>query len=231
MSQQDTRETLNAATPNEGLLGALERRERNLALSLRVQAPGRVVTFNAADGTASVELGFLAVEDSDSGAQVPDPPIVIPNVRVEFPRAAAGTCYDTWPLVPGDTGVLSFCDRALDRWYLGTGSAVDPIDGRAHELSDAVFRPTISHDAAALTVDATARVVEHAAAIKLGAGATIAVDAVALARLVHTYLTAMITAAPTTAQDGGAAFKAGLLSHLEGNAYSGMASSKVNAEP
>jgi hypothetical protein len=192
MSATDRRDTIDAAAAGEDLPDVLRKHGRNLELELRVHMPATIVSFNAATQTATVLAGFLMVEDQ--GVEIPDQPIQISNVRVEFPRSAAGTCFDTWPIVPGDTGILSFHDRALDEWYR-KGGAVDPIDARAHSLADATWRPCLAPDATALSaVDATARVIEHATLIKIGKAAT---AFAAKADLVLTELTALYNHALT----------------------------------
>jgi hypothetical protein len=69
-------------------------------------------------------------------APVPLP--IIQNCLVVQPR---GTLYGIkLPVQIGDTGVALFCERSLDKWSL-SGGAVDPMDVRHHDLSDAVFVP------------------------------------------------------------------------------------------
>jgi hypothetical protein len=48
----------------------------------------------------------------------------------------------TFPVEPGDTGVLLVSSQAIDRWLAGDGRApVDPAATRRHRLTDAFFVP------------------------------------------------------------------------------------------
>lgn len=212
----------------------VQRLRRVIELDLRVCMPARVVTFDAATCKATVRLELLRVQEI-RGEAVPDIPTIIPLVPVVLPRnAIAGV---TIPILPGDTGRVVFSDRALAAW-LQNGNPVAPVDpenGRAHNLADAMFEPGVFTDADAIAagpIDMTATVVEHPALVKLGALA-VPTDFVAIAPMLHAYLTAMITAAPVAALDGGAAFKAALLTYLGANPFTGptgYAATKVVAE-
>lgn len=60
------------------------------------------------------------------------------SVPVVFPRGAKS--FITFPIKKGDTVMLVFCDRSLDKWK-STGGRVDPQDKRMHHLSDAFAIP------------------------------------------------------------------------------------------
>lgn len=160
MSSTDRRDHLDASSPAERLPDVLQKRDRNLELRLRVCSPATVVSYDPAVQTAVITLGFLTVEDREDGTETPDPPIQLSGVRVAWEKSSP-TSYDTRPLFAGATGLVFFADRALDEWYRKGGS-VDPIDGRAHDLADAVFLPGLSPDATKIAVatDQTARVIE-----------------------------------------------------------------------
>jgi len=174
VSDTDRRDTIDAQS--DDLLGALRARERNLALSLRTACPALVVSYQAATQTVTVLVGALTVEDRGVPIPIPDPPLQITNVPVAFPRAMAGAAYDTWPIVPNDTGMLICCDRSLGEWRR-LGVPADPVSNHTHSLGDAVFFPGPARpDAAVITPppSLTARVVE-APLINLGQGAINAV--------------------------------------------------------
>lgn len=172
VSETDKRGHLDAENLGGGLLEALRRRERNVELRIACHAPATVVTYDPATSRADIVLGHVPVLDLPAG-DVPQAPVKIPNVRVAWDQDSGG--YDTRPLAAGDTGEVSFHDRALDEWYRKGGS-VDPVDGRTHSLADAVFRPGLATDAGVITppTDQTARVIEHTQ-IKLGRLATLAI--------------------------------------------------------
>lgn len=189
-------------------------RERALVLGLRVSAPA-IVTKVEGD-RVDVRLGFLPVTEDGTT----EPAIECPAVPVAWPATSAG--YMTLPLVPGDRGLVVFGDRNLGEW-LRLGVPADPISGRAHDLADGVFLPGGPRPAGTeVPLDATATVLDGPQ-VKIGAEA---VSAVALAAELHTYLAAMITAAPVAPNDGGATFKAALLTYLGANPPTGFASAK-----
>lgn len=71
-------------------------------------------------------------------APVPLP--IIQNCLVQQPRGA--TYGMKLPVAVGDTGAALFCERSLDVWSV-SGGAVDPLDTRTHDLSDAIFVPGV----------------------------------------------------------------------------------------
>lgn len=226
----DRRDHLDASAVGETLLDVLRKRDRNLSLAIRVAAPGQVRTYNAATQRADVVLGFRPVREGELRDE-PEAPIVIPGVRVAWPRASGGAAYLTLPLQPGDTGLLVFADRALDRWY-AQGGAVDPGDARAHSLADAVFYPGLPADSDTITPapDPVAPVIEGPQ-IKIGRNATAPTGQIALAQALHTYITALITAgAPAPSGDGGAALKSTMLAYLAANPFTAFATTKALAE-
>ena len=170
---QDRRDSMDATPLRSQLADELARWRRSLELDLRVAAPAHVVTYNAAAETVDVLLGALPVAYIE-GEEIPQPPIAIPGVPIEWMGTARGGV--TVGLLPGDTGVVLFTDRCLQTWHQAAipGAPVDPISGRTHALGDAVFRPGLRQLTApprAVPVDPVATVVEGPT-VKLGAGAT-----------------------------------------------------------
>lgn len=137
MSAQDDRDGVDASAAVAGLVELLALWRRQLELDLRVSAPARVVTYNPATQRATVSLEQLPVAFED-GEEVPQPPILIPEVAVRWQGSSTG--YVTVPLAPNDTGHVVFSDRCLSEW-LRTGVPGDPINARTHALADAVFEP------------------------------------------------------------------------------------------
>lgn len=60
------------------------------------------------------------------------------DVPVMFPRTNGGKSFLSMPIKKGDTGLVIFTERSIDRWKVG-GGIVDPKDTRKFDLSDAVF--------------------------------------------------------------------------------------------
>jgi hypothetical protein len=63
---------------------------------------------------------------------------VIPNVPLM--QFGMGGMRLTFPATPGDTVLLVFCQRSLDKWK-SSGGEVDPGDARQFSISDAVAIP------------------------------------------------------------------------------------------
>lgn len=113
---------------------ALTARLRNTHVAL----PARIEGYDAATQKARVlplVKGWKRAPDGTrSAVQLP----VISAVPVVFP--GAGGFRLTFPVEVGDSVLLVFSDYSLDRW-LKEGGAVDPIDERTHNLSDAICIP------------------------------------------------------------------------------------------
>ena len=231
----DRRDTIDAPAPGAGLRGLLRRAMRERDLSLRVACPGTVVAYTPATQTATVTLGFLRVQSTNTPAGEVEVLLPPELVRARVAVVQGATHSDHVPIAPGDTGLLLFADRALDQWYQQGGAPVDPVDGRAHDQADAVFVPGLAPDArrsappTPALLAAQARVID-APQIALGAAAVPGVDNVAIAQLLHTYLVGLVTAAVPVALDGGVSLKASMLTYLGANPAASFAASKVSAE-
>lgn len=148
MSATDSRDTIDAAAPGTGLRGYVKRELRNHELETRVSAPGQVVTYDPATQIAQCAVGYLQVLAADvPGAGEVETPMRPDLVNARVALLQGATHSDHPPISPLDTGMLFFLDRALDAWLLGPGSPVDPVDGRAHDMADAVFVPGLAPDA------------------------------------------------------------------------------------
>jgi hypothetical protein len=100
--------------------------------------PGKIETYNAATGLASVKsLIQKAYRDEKEERQVAPLP-VIPNVPVVFP--GSGGIRIKFPVLPGDLVLLLFSSASLDRWLV-SGDDVDPADDRANAITDAIAIP------------------------------------------------------------------------------------------
>lgn len=64
---------------------------------------------------------------------------VITGVPVVFPAAGGGII--SFPITVGDTVLLIFSQRSIDRWVRGNGGPIDPADNRKHDISDAIAIP------------------------------------------------------------------------------------------
>jgi hypothetical protein len=174
-----------------------------LMANLRCALPAAVDKYDSDKQLADVKpLIRDAFEDEDGAISNESLP-VIPHVPVMFPGGAGLRL--TFPLNPGDTGLLVFSDRSLDTWQ-DQGGEVSPTDLRRHHLSDAVFFPGLHPNNKPWSG-------AEAGVVTLGSD-TGAADFVALAAKVTAQLNALksaIAAASASFLDGGAALNAQLV--------------------
>ena len=120
--------------------------------------PGRVESYDEEAQTANIRPLIKRVLREVDGSRVPEELPVLPSVPVAFP--GSGGFSMTWPLAPGDTGMLLFSEMSIDRWRT-TNEVIDPGDGRRHGLSGAMFVPGLRAQSGKLpgaAVSATAMV-------------------------------------------------------------------------
>ena len=115
--------------------------QAQLRRSMWTALPGRVQTFDSTKQSADIEPLVHDTWEGEDGTSQTGPLPVIPSVPVCFP--GSGGWRVTFPVSKGDTGLLIFCARSIDRW-LSEGGSVDPQDDRTHDLSDAVFIPGLN---------------------------------------------------------------------------------------
>lgn len=115
------------------ILMAIEGRLAELHTGL----PAKVVTFDAAKGSCSVQpLLRRVIRDENEAARELVMP-VIANVPIIYP--GGGEWSMTFPLAVGDIVFLAFAERSLDEWLdAEPGVLVTPGQARKHDLSDAV---------------------------------------------------------------------------------------------
>jgi hypothetical protein len=139
------------AAADSGLTQLLAMVRRATELDLRVAAPARVVTYSPATLRVDVALELLPVQFVE-GVEVPQPPILIPQIPVYVPGGSSISWLHL-PIVPGDTGLVVFTDRCLSLWML-QGGPLDPVNGRTHNLADAVFFPGVRNTTNPLPIPA-----------------------------------------------------------------------------
>lgn len=96
--------------------------------------PGQIEKYDYA--TQKAEVTPLVKRRYLDGTEEAFPPLV--NVPVILPRS--GTASLTFPIAKGDTGLIIFNERSLDRW-LSKGGLTESVFLRKFDLSDAVFIP------------------------------------------------------------------------------------------
>jgi hypothetical protein len=98
--------------------------------------PAIVKSYDASSQKATVQPAVKnIVQPSYGGDDIVESFPVINDVPVIFPHA--GGFFISLPVAVGDTVLLVFNERSIDKWNSGDGSEVDPVDMRKHDLSDA----------------------------------------------------------------------------------------------
>jgi hypothetical protein len=118
-------------TDVEIIRAAMERRVAEVHTAI----PASVVKYDSNTNLAQIkpEIKLYFVDEDE-----PRPIPVISNVPVWMFRSASA--HFRLPITTGDSGLLIFCERSIDRWMV-EGGDTDPRDFRKHHLSDAVFVP------------------------------------------------------------------------------------------
>lgn len=162
------------------LADVITRALESKSTELRVALPARVERYDASkqliDAHPLIKDEYFDWEDERHTHSLP----VVTNIPVVFP--GAGGFRLTFPVQVGDTVLLVFSDRSLDRW-LDSGGDVDPVDNRQHSLADAIaipgLRPFSNPVTGASTSDATIgkdggpQIVMKEAEIHLGADSSV----------------------------------------------------------
>jgi hypothetical protein len=114
-------------------------REERLRLDMETAFPARVQSYDPDLQVADlVPLVRRQVPQPD-GSHTTEALPVLPSVPVCFPRV--GVWFLSFPIAPGDTGLVVVCSGDIGPWRIGGGDVTDPGDLRRHHLSHAVFLP------------------------------------------------------------------------------------------
>lgn len=124
-------------TKTETLGDVLSASEDRISMGIHTSLPGQVVTFDQSKNTVSVMPMINQVLKNGEAAELP----VLVDVPVQFPRG--GDFVLTFPISPGDEGLLVFNERCIDGWWATGGKSI-PLDYRMHDYSDAIFIAGIS---------------------------------------------------------------------------------------
>ena len=142
-----------------------------------------VVSYDSATQVAQVRPPVPIVRNGESVGQ----PVF--RVRVAWPRNAAGTFADTFPLATGDPLILRALDYDHSGWFASRSQDVAPPGRHRSSFNDAVAVPGGASEADPLPAAALAadgRVIYGTPFVYLGSA--LATDFVALAQLVLTEL-------------------------------------------
>lgn len=138
--------------------------------------PGKIISFNAANATASVQIAqqkVTSVSPTGQRTLASYPPLQDVPVFV----LGGGNCVSTFPIATGDECILVFSDRELDNWLQQGGISSAPSTPRLHDFSDAFCLVGVRSFPSALgsysTSSAQLRSVDGATRVDLNAGTQI----------------------------------------------------------
>lgn len=199
---------------------------RKIKLTIRTHIPAKVLLYNPATNTATIQLQMLQVVRVVDPTRLPSrvtiikgtppnqeatlAPVELKEIPVVWPRTKSG--WITFPLTTGDEGMVHISDRSLEAWKQ-LGNPVDPVFAFTHALKDSTFHPGLSSTVNPIVPppDVAATVIEGKPMIKLG---PLAVEGVVKDATLLTELINAVTATTTVPTDGGASFKTTLLAQL-----------------
>ncbi len=114
------------APPLKALLDGFR---RDLLKNTHCVKPAEIVSYNASEGTAEVQI--LLQQQLDTGAFMNYPLLLdVPVVTIYGGGVTLGA-----PIMAGDQGLVLFADRNIDGWF-ASGSAQPPFSARLHDISD-----------------------------------------------------------------------------------------------
>jgi hypothetical protein len=117
--------------PMEAMQAALDRRQAQIHTAF----PGRIISYNAAKATATVQPLIQGVRTKPDGTREGVQIAPIADVPVHF--TGGGGYWFTFPVRADDECLLVFSERNIDNWYQHGGSQL-PGDWRMHDISDAI---------------------------------------------------------------------------------------------
>jgi hypothetical protein len=136
---------MSSATPD--LFQVITEIVRWQLAELNTAIPARVLSYDPA--TQSADVQPLLKRRLKNGQVLSR--AAITGVPVVFPAAGGGII--TFPIQAGDTVLLIFSQRSIDRWVQSDGGEVDPLDNRMHAISDAIAIPGLTSFPNALSGD------------------------------------------------------------------------------
>lgn len=116
---------------------AIDQAIESKLIELHTAMPAEIVAYDSLTSYAIVKPHFQQKYIDDN---TPVSISTISGVPVLLPRTADS--HLRLPIKKGDTGLLIFAERSLDKW-VQNAKDVDPDDVRHHSLNDAVFIPGI----------------------------------------------------------------------------------------
>lgn len=100
--------------------------------------PGIVISVNPVAMTVVVQVAIMGMVSDSTGNDIPTVIKPLPDVPIVFP--SGGGFALTFPIIPGDEGLVVFGSRCIDSWWQNSGIGI-PMENRMHDLSDGFFIP------------------------------------------------------------------------------------------
>ena len=110
----------------------LESNNSELQKKIHTSLPARIVSFDSATQTATIELLITQMDYDDGMLDLP------PLVDVPVQMFSYGEFFIAAEPQVGDEGMAYFSERCIDGWW-ESGEKSIPMDVRFHDLSDAHF--------------------------------------------------------------------------------------------
>lgn len=128
-------------------------------MDLRTAVPAVVVAISGDGTTVDVQPAINMAQTLDGQTRGISMP-VLAGVPLAVLGSTSGGFFVCVPVRPGDDGLLIVCDRALDNWQYGSGTAMPPLgpSPRHHDLTDAVFIPGLQRASSGIPAYPTDRV-------------------------------------------------------------------------
>lgn len=120
----------------EMLLAAMEGALAHLWTAL----PARVERFDPDRSCVDCQPLIQVVVADELGRELPYELPLLVDCPVQFPRG--GGFALTFPIAPGDEGLVVFASRCIDSWWQD-GRIEPPAELRAHDLSDGFYLPGV----------------------------------------------------------------------------------------
>lgn len=111
--------------------------------TLRTHIIGQVVSYDTTTNTAVIQPVLKIIRGTDVNNMTTINPAPLSDVPVR--QYGSGKLWCTVAPAVGSYGELHIADRAIDGWLSAGGAGVEPTSTRTHDLSDAVFEPSLVH--------------------------------------------------------------------------------------
>lgn len=106
---------------NQEYVQAMKDLFKSMSNEMHTALPGKIVSFDAASCTATVQPVMKYTKPDKSTIDFPE----LPSVPVVFPQGAGLGVSIAFPVVAGDTCLLVFSEQSIDYWRYGQETGTD----------------------------------------------------------------------------------------------------------